>query len=227
MYSRARSTPLKSPNRSRLRDAPRRRSPSRGGGHCRILGLTAEPTIATRRLLGFSRKASPWDSQQPIRRGGIVQRGAARDDAEDSCGRAVRCHSRPTRGLPLAARLADNFTVVLSAYGSIVKAIVDGRQITPAGEWLIDNFHLVETRISQISTDLPPGYYRQLPNSSPVHSRAIPAPSVWRRRLSRTPTAALTPKSWFPTSGRISRFNPSPRGALAVSITLQIVLIEV
>ena len=31
------------------------------------LGLTAEPTIATRGLLGFSRKASPWDSERPIR----------------------------------------------------------------------------------------------------------------------------------------------------------------
>ena len=44
-----------------------------------------------------------------------------------------------------------------------MKAIDDGRRITPAGEWLIDNFHLVETQIRQISTDLPPGYYRQLP----------------------------------------------------------------
>ena len=71
--------------------------------------------------------------------------------------------SRPTGGLPLAARLADNGAVLLSAYRSIVKAIEDGRQITPAGEWLIDNFHLVERLIRQISTDLPPGYYRQLP----------------------------------------------------------------
>ena len=45
----------------------------------------------------------------------------------------------------------------------IVKAIDEGRAITPAAEWLIDNYHLVEKQIREIRSDLPPGYYRQLP----------------------------------------------------------------
>ena len=35
--------------------------------------------------------------------------------------------------------------------------------MTPAAEWLLDNYHLVEEQIREIRDDLPPGYYRQLP----------------------------------------------------------------
>jgi len=122
--------------------------------------LTAQPAFAPRRF-GFSRKASPWDNEQPIREELFsIERLEAH---AKSLAVAQTVASHRTRGLPLAARLADNATVLLSAYRSIVKANDDGRQITPAGEWLIDNFHLVERQIRQISTDLPPSYYRQLP----------------------------------------------------------------
>ena len=39
----------------------------------------------------------------------------------------------------------------------------DKAAITPAAEWLIDNFHLVERQIREIRLDLPPRYYRELP----------------------------------------------------------------
>ena len=38
--------------------------------------------------------------------------------------------------------------------------------ITPAAEWLLDNYHLVEQQVREVRTDLPPGYYRQLPKLS-------------------------------------------------------------
>ena len=44
-----------------------------------------------------------------------------------------------------------------------MRAADEGRAITPAAEWLIDNYHLVEKQIREIRTDLPTGYYRQLP----------------------------------------------------------------
>jgi cyclic beta-1,2-glucan synthetase len=124
------------------------------------LELTAKPAIATGRFLGFSRKASPWDSEQPIREELFSVERLEAHAKSLAVAQTVAC---PIRGLPLAARLAENATVLLSAYRSIVKAIDEGRQITPAGEWLIDNFHLVERQIRQISTDLPPSYYHQLP----------------------------------------------------------------
>ena len=35
--------------------------------------------------------------------------------------------------------------------------------MTPAGEWLLDNFHLVTSEILDVRRNLPRGYYRQLP----------------------------------------------------------------
>ena len=37
------------------------------------------------------------------------------------------------------------------------------RPITPAAEWLLDNFHVVDEQIREIKDDLPPGFYRILP----------------------------------------------------------------
>jgi cyclic beta-1,2-glucan synthetase len=71
--------------------------------------------------------------------------------------------SKPARGHPLAARLADNGTTLLSAYRVTAGALKRHRVITPAADWLVDNYYLVERQIREIRSALPPGYYRQLP----------------------------------------------------------------
>ena len=63
----------------------------------------------------------------------------------------------------MAGRLADNGAVLLHAYRMIAKSIDERRAITPAAEWLVDNYYLVERQIREIRAALPPGYYRQLP----------------------------------------------------------------
>jgi len=81
----------------------------------------------------------------------------------ESLAAAQSVSSRPERGRPLAKRVRDNDEALLEAYRVIAAAIADKRPITPAAEWLIDNFHLAEDQIREIRTDLPPRYYRQLP----------------------------------------------------------------
>ncbi len=71
--------------------------------------------------------------------------------------------SIPGFGRSLATRLRSNEKILLAAYRSIAKAVDEGRGITPAAEWLLDNYHVVEEQIREIRDDLPPGYYRQLP----------------------------------------------------------------
>jgi cyclic beta-1,2-glucan synthetase len=63
----------------------------------------------------------------------------------------------------MAARVRDNGRVLLAAYRGIAGAIREERAITPAAEWLVDNFHVVEEQIREIRDDLPRGFYRQLP----------------------------------------------------------------
>ena len=70
---------------------------------------------------------------------------------------------KPAKVHPLARRLVDNEAVLLHAYRTIAQATSEESAITPAAEWLIDNYHVVERQIRDIRSDLPPGYYRQLP----------------------------------------------------------------
>src|SRR2546425_7615525 len=63
----------------------------------------------------------------------------------------------------LLPRLKDNGRKLIFAYRAIVEAIRNGRTISPAAEWLIDNFHIVEEQLREIREDLPRGYYHELP----------------------------------------------------------------
>ena len=65
-------------------------------------------------------------------------------------------------GHPLLDRLAANEASLIDSYRSICEALDDKAAITPAAEWLIDNFHLVERQIREIRLDLPPRYYRAI-----------------------------------------------------------------
>jgi cyclic beta-1,2-glucan synthetase len=76
---------------------------------------------------------------------------------------AQQVEPRTGRGKPIAPRLYDNTKVLTQAYRKIVKAARDAQPMTPAAEWLLDNFHIVDEQIREIKDDLPPGFYRTLP----------------------------------------------------------------
>ena len=63
----------------------------------------------------------------------------------------------------LLPRLEDNGKVLISAYRSLADAIQKERAISPAAEWLVDNFHIIEEQLREIREDLPKSFYRELP----------------------------------------------------------------
>ena len=69
----------------------------------------------------------------------------------------------PHQGRPLIPRVIENGRVLLDSYRAIARAIQEDRAITPAAEWLVDNFHIVEEQLREIQDDLPAGYYRKIP----------------------------------------------------------------
>jgi cyclic beta-1,2-glucan synthetase len=74
-------------------------------------------------------------------------------------------HKTVTRkgGVQLLPRLADNGRQLEAAYMALVDALREGRAISPAAEWLVDNYHIVEEQLREIRQDLPKGYYHELP----------------------------------------------------------------
>ena len=178
-----------------------------------------------RRFPRSSGPESPWDTEEPIREELLsVER---LESHARSLALAQPVAARSTRGSPLAPRLADNSAVLLAAYRLIVQEIDEGRSITPAAEWLIDNYHLVEKQIRQIKMELPPGYYRQLP-------KLVAGPLETYPRVFGIAWAFVAhTDSCFDAEILTSAINayqtiqPLKIGELwAVSITLQIVLIE-
>jgi len=66
----------------------------------------------------------------------------------------------------LLPRLAENEAVLAEAYALITDALGRGRQITPAAEWFVDNYHVIEEEIRTARRHLPVGYSRELPRIS-------------------------------------------------------------
>jgi cyclic beta-1,2-glucan synthetase len=167
----------------------------------------------------------PWDSPKPVREE-LFSLERLEEHAR-SLALAQRVAPKPIKGYPLAGRLADNAAVLLDAYRVNANAIDEGRAITPAAEWLVDNYHLVEKQIREIRSDLPPGYYRQLP-------KLVEGPFAGYPRVFGVAWAfvAHTDSRFDPEA--LCRFvhayqqtQPLTIGELwAVAITLRIVLVE-
>jgi cyclic beta-1,2-glucan synthetase len=124
-------------------------------------------------------------------------------------------------------RLRDNESVLLGAYRSTAAAARAGSTITPAAEWLLDNYHLVEEQIRDIRHDLPVGYYRQLPRLATGllagYPRVLEVTWVF---VSHT-DSRLDPVTLQRFLDSYQRVQPLTIGELwAIAITLRIVLIE-
>lgn len=66
-------------------------------------------------------------------------------------------------GQKLIPRVRENCRVLREAYESVARTVRRQQAITPAAEWLLDNFHVIEEQINNIHVDLPENYYRKLP----------------------------------------------------------------
>ena len=60
-------------------------------------------------------------------------------------------------------RLDENDRVLREAYRLLAEDVHRAAFVTPATEWLLDNFHLVSAEIRDVRQSLPRGYYRELP----------------------------------------------------------------
>ena len=74
----------------------------------------------------------------------------------------------------LLLRLADNESTLTHIYGQLTAAVSDKDRISPAGEWLLDNFHLIEEQIGTAKRHFPRAYSRELPHLITTDSVGYP-----------------------------------------------------
>lgn len=135
--------------------------------------------------------------------------------------------AQPKRFQKLRPRLEDNGEVLVAAYYSLTAAVRDEQAISPAAEWLIDNFHIVEEQLREIDEDLPAGYYRELPKLN--HGELAGYPRIYAVAMSII--AHTDSRLETETLARFLRayqsVTPLTIGELwAVAITLRFALVE-
>ncbi|HSJ98083.1 MAG TPA: glycosyl transferase, partial [Myxococcota bacterium] len=145
----------------------------------------------------------------------------------ESLAAAQRVTPRPTRGRPLARRLRDNGRVLLAAYRAIGDAVREQRAITPAAEWLVDNFHVAEEQIREIRDDLPRGFYRLLPKLADGPLAGTPRVFGLAWAFVAHTDSRFDPEALRRFVRAYQRVQPLTIGELwAVAITLRILLVE-
>lgn len=77
----------------------------------------------------------------------------------------AQSHKLSKRKYPnqLLKRLEENEAALLEVRNLLVEAIRGGKAITPAAEWLLDNFYLIEEQVVLARRHLPKGYSDSLP----------------------------------------------------------------
>ena len=68
---------------------------------------------------------------------------------------------RPARDV--FPRFDESARVLRKAYLDMAEDVHKGEFVTPAAEWLLDNYHLVASEVRDVRQNLPRGYYRELP----------------------------------------------------------------
>jgi cyclic beta-1,2-glucan synthetase len=145
----------------------------------------------------------------------------------ESLATAQRATSKPATDRRLERRLRDNDRALHLAYHATIESAREQHAITPAADWLADNFHVVEEQVREIRIDLPPGFHRQLP-------KLIDGPLAGYPRVFGLAWAFVAHTDSHFDPEMLCRFmrayqnvQPLTIGELwAVAITLRVVLVE-
>src|SRR5215217_7828828 len=127
----------------------------------------------------------------------------------------------------LLPRLEDNGRKLEAVYKALVEAIREGRPISPAADWLVDNYHIVEEQLREIRQDLPKSYYHELPKLAEGELQGYP-------RIYSVALALIAHTDSRLDTNTLQRFihayqtvAPLSIGELwAVAITLRVALVE-
>ncbi len=91
-----------------------------------------------------------------------------------SLGEAHAATRQARRSPAFFPRLADNIRVLDEAHRYIGLQEHTGHHVSPAGEWLLDNFHIVVAQVKEIRDGLPRRYFRDLPVLVDAHLAGLP-----------------------------------------------------
>src|SRR5580698_8707738 len=149
------------------------------------------------------------------------------EEHAESLAAAQAVTGRSDEGIPLLPRVVENGRVLVEYYRATAQAISREQAITPAAEWLVDNFYIVEEQLREIRDDLPPGFYRKLPKLSAGPLEGYPRVYGVAWAYVAHTDSRFDPEILRRFIAAYQRIQPLTIGELwAMAITLRVVLVE-
>ncbi len=134
---------------------------------------------------------------------------------------------KPRRRNLLLPRLEENSRKLIEAYQALAESIRSEHVISPAAEWLVDNFHIVDEQVREIREDLPRGYYRELPKLANGPFKDYPRIYAFCVELIAHTDSHLDTETLRRFIDAYQKITPLSIGELwAVPISLRIALVE-
>ncbi|MCX7099708.1 MAG: phosphorylase [Methylococcales bacterium] len=166
----------------------------------------------------------PGDGQEPIRFELFSSERLAQHAISLAQAQKVNRHQPARKLIP---RVRENCGVLLEAYQAVAKAVRGQHAITPAAEWLLDNFHVLEEQVNDIHADLPESYYLQLPKLAEGVLQGFPRIYGVAWAMVAHTDSRFDPEMLAVFVGAYQTVEPLTLGELwALPITLRIVLVE-
>lgn len=126
--------------------------------------------------------------------------------------------------LPSLRKCGDE---LLQAYLTLASAIRGKQAVSPAAEWFVDNFHIVEDQLREIKQDLPANYYDELPKLADGELQGYPRVYALALAIIAHTDSRLDPEMLRRFLKSYQQVAPLHIGELwAVAITLRIALVE-
>ena len=145
----------------------------------------------------------------------------------ESLATAQRVTGDAKPGRPLLTRVEDNGRALRAANTTIAAAIQEKLWITPAAEWLVDNFFVVDEQLREIRDDLPVAFYHELPKLADGPLAGYPRVYGIAWAFVAHTDSRFDPETLRRFVSAYQRVQPLTIGELwAVPITLRVILVE-
>ena len=117
------------------------------------------------------RRATGLGDEEPLRAKLFSIDGLERHAKTLAAGHRVVVGPKADKLLP---RLKENAIVLSKAYDLVTQAVARHRRVSPAAEWLLDNYYLIEQQILTATKHLPRSYSQSLPRLANSPAEGFP-----------------------------------------------------
>ncbi len=143
--------------------------------------------------------------------------------------RLATAHRLSPVGVPdqLLSRLVANESVLIETCKLLTASVEASHRVTPAGEWLLDNFYLIDEQIRTARRHLPKGYSLELPSLAEGASTGLPRVYDIALETIAHGDGRVDPDSLSSFVSAYQTFTPLRLGELwAIPIMMRLALIE-